>query len=113
VGIAALEVLVNENMIQNSEAMGKYIFEKLSKLKHNCVTNIKGKGLMIGMGLDKKLKEKTSDIEGKLTENGLIASVHKDNKENITLRLSPPLIITKEQIDEAVAIIDKVLKEFD
>jgi len=109
VGIAALEVLFDEDLIGNSERMGKYLVERLESLKRPSFKKvIGGKGLMVGVEIEERLLGRTTEIEGKLVENGVLTTIGGK-----VLRLWPALVVTKEQIDEAVGIVDQVFKSFE
>jgi acetylornithine/N-succinyldiaminopimelate aminotransferase len=85
-----------------------YFHEQLENLKArtgDCITEIKGRGLMIGVDT----KFKVADLLSALLEHGLLATQAGSN----TLRLTPPLIITNAEIDEAVSKIEHVLKTVD
>ncbi len=104
VGIAALESLVDEQMIENSDILGRYFLEALKKIKSPYITAVRGLGLWIGIDINPDMiKARTLCMY--LLKEGIIArDTHK-----ITIRLAPPLIITKEQIDWALERLDKVL----
>lgn len=111
IGKAAIEVLFEEKLIENSEKLGVYLYQQLESLKSNAITEIRGgKGLLAGIILNNKLKENIPEIVDKLIENGLIVSpIQEDNRG---LRFAPPLMITKELIDEAIQILKKVLDSY-
>lgn len=96
-----LEELKEKNLISNSKEMGDYLMKRLSSIKG--IDNITGRGLFIGfnINLDKDPKE----IIEKLKENKIIIGIGKDNR----LRIKPPLIITKENIDHFIEILSKIL----
>ncbi len=101
----ALEVLVEENMIENSRITGKYFMDKMKEIDSPHIIEVRGKGLWIGIELDRLARPYTD----RLREEGLLC---KETHEN-NIRFSPPLIITKEEIDWAVERIDKVIQEFE
>jgi ornithine--oxo-acid transaminase len=104
VGKAALDVLIEEDLVQKSAELGQYFVEQLKTIKSPNVTDIRGKGLWIGVDIDPKIA-KARDLCMKLLDEGLIV---RDTHE-ITMRFAPPLIITKDQIDWALERIQKVL----
>ncbi|ACN15453.1 RocD1 [Desulforapulum autotrophicum HRM2] len=100
----ALKVLVEENMIENSAVMGDYFLNGLKSLKNPFIREIRGRGLMIGLEFEPgKIKARTY-CEA-LKEKGLLC---KETHENI-IRFAPPLVINKEDIDYALAIIQEVI----
>jgi ornithine--oxo-acid transaminase len=103
VAIAAMDALRDERMVENSARMGEYFMAKLRELKLPGVELVRGKGLLVGVVLEKpEAHEKSLE----LLAAGLLA---KDARPDI-IRFAPPLIITQDQIDEALEIIVKVFK---
>lgn len=101
VAIKALDVLVEENLIERSYELGEYFMEKLRQINSDKIKLVRGKGLWIGL----VLKEKARPYCEKLKEEGILC---KDTHETI-IRIAPPLVITKEEIDWAVSKFKKVL----
>ncbi len=99
--ITALEVLEDEKLIENSVEMGEYFRNQLREMNSPIITEIRGKGLLIGIDLDKEARPYCE----KLAELGVLC---KDTHE-YTIRFAPPLVITKEEIDWAM---DKIRKVF-
>jgi len=104
-GIAVVEAIEQGNLLENAAQMGKYAQEKLSQLKekHCIIDHVRGIGLMIGI----QLKEAGADIVNKCLEMGLRINC----TNNTVIRFMPAMIVTKEQIDEAVAILDAAMSE--
>jgi ornithine--oxo-acid transaminase len=105
VGIASLDVLMKEKLVQKSEKMGKYFVAKLKKIKSPHVKDVRGKGLMIGVEIHASSGKARVFCE-KLADLGLLA---KDTHDQV-IRFTPPLVITKKEIDWAIKRIEKVLK---
>ncbi len=97
VGLAALNILIEEKLIERSAEMGAYLLEKLKAMKNPLVTEVRGKGLFIGLVID-PAKATARSICLKLLELGVLS---KETHETV-VRLAPPLVITKEQLDEAL-----------
>ena len=106
VAIAALEVLKNENMAANADAMGIVLRQELAKLNSPFIKTIRGKGLLNAIVIEHSNKNASWDLCMALKENGLLAKPTHGDK----IRFAPPLNITKEQIIECVQIIDQSLK---
>ncbi|MDM8537107.1 ornithine--oxo-acid transaminase [Desulfobacterales bacterium HSG17] len=102
----AIQVLIEENMIENAAQMGAYFLEELKKISNTKIKEIRGKGLMIGL-------EFYPDAGGarnychKLQEKGILC---KETHDNI-IRFAPPLIIKKQDIDWALEQIEPVIKQ--
>jgi len=112
VAMAALSVIKDENLCKNSELMGVYFRKKLNEyiLKSKIIKLIRGKGLLNAIVINDQEESNTAwNICVKLKENGLLA---KPTHGNI-IRFAPPLIITKNQIDQAVDIIIKSVKSYE
>jgi len=105
VAVAALEVLREENLIENAEAMGKLFRQKLSELPKDIVKIVRGKGLLNAIVIDAKYD--AWDVCLRFRDNGLLAKPTHGDK----IRLAPPLTITKDQIEESVDIIKRTLND--
>jgi len=103
-GIATIEAIDEEAMIENSIKMGKYAFDKLNQLKkkYDVIDHIRGKGLMIGI----QLKSPGADIVAKCLEKGLRINCTQDT----VLRFMPAMNVKASEIDKAIKILDSVLK---
>jgi ornithine--oxo-acid transaminase len=104
VGIAALEVIEEENLIDNAKKMGEYILEYLEEIPKKNIKDIRGKGLLIGVELKHELggARRFAEI---LQEKGILV---KETHEHI-LRLAPPLIIDQQTVDWMLPILREVL----
>ena len=109
VAIASLEVLKEESLAQNAAQLGDYFRSELKKLLSSSIKLIRGKGLLNAIVIDHPNKDAAWDVCLALKENGLLAKPTHGDK----IRLAPPLVITKEQIDECIAIIQKSLLTLD
>ncbi|MDE5592332.1 MAG: aspartate aminotransferase family protein [Clostridiales bacterium] len=97
-----LEILQG-GLLAESAAMGEYLGERLAHLsKYNYINDVRGLGLMRGIELSDKVPATT--FESKLREKGYLVNVAGNN----TLRLIPPLTITKQEIDGLIQALDEV-----
>ncbi|WFT85309.1 ornithine--oxo-acid transaminase [Rhizobium leguminosarum] len=101
---AALKVLTEEGMIENAAVMGDYFLEGLGSIRSNIVRDVRGRGLMMAIELEPEAGGARQYCHA-LKERGLLA---KDTHDH-TIRLAPPLVITKEQVDWAVSQIEKTI----
>lgn len=108
VGLEALNILIEEELPQNSASMGNYLTEKLQKIETPLIKDIRGRGLFIGIEIDPALCSAREICEA-LMERGLLS---KETHETV-VRLAPPLIVNRQEIDWAVAQIDDVLTDID
>lgn len=104
VAIAALNVLVDEHMIENAADLGAYFAQKLKELNSPVIKDIRSKGMMIGVEVTQDALTGRAYCE-QLMKEGILAKETHDK----TIRFTPPLVITKEEIDWAVDKIKKVL----
>ncbi len=126
--LALIPIYTEDNLIENSELMGRYLLDKAMELKdkHPCVGDVRGLGLFVGLELvkNKKTKEPLTPLDAKirpglnpklevaqkLGELGMMAMAA--NPVNV-IAMAPPLIVTKDEIDEGVAIMDQALNVAD
>ncbi len=101
---AALKVLVEEGMIENSAKQGGYFLERLRGVRANAIREVRGRGLMLAVELHPEAGGARRYCEA-LRQRGILA---KDTHDH-TIRLAPPLVVTREQIDWAMDQIDPVL----
>ena len=101
---AALKVIVDENLVENSATLGEYFCERLAEIPSKHVKEIRGKGLLIGVELNREAGGARRFCEA-LKDEGILA---KETRENV-IRFAPPLIIDKATIDWALERIQKVL----
>lgn len=102
--LAAMETILQDGVQENAQSMGEYFKNQLTTLaqKYPYVKEVRGLGLMLGMELTIEGK----DIVARCLEQGLLINCTNDN----VLRFLPPLIITIEEVDQAVAILDQAMK---
>ena len=112
VAIAALEVVKDESLAQNARTLGNYFREKINEYIEttDTVKLVRGRGLLNAIVINDSEDSDTAwNICLKLRDNGLLA---KPTHGNI-IRFAPPLVMTKEQLDECIEIIIQTLKEFE
>ena len=112
VGIAALEVIKEEELAQNAFDLGELFRDELNTFLKTCniVKGVRGKGLLNAILINDTEDSSTAwDICMALKENGLLA---KPTHGNI-IRFAPPLVMNKEQLLDCLSIIKKTLSQFD
>ncbi len=107
VAIASLEVVKGEKLAENSERLGKLFRSELMKIDSDMIELVRGKGLLNAIVIKPKNGKEAWDVCLKMRDNGLLA---KPTHQHI-IRFAPPLVITEEQIHEAIDIIKKSLAE--
>jgi acetylornithine/N-succinyldiaminopimelate aminotransferase len=103
--VAVIEAIEEENLLENAVKMGRYVKDKLEQLKqkHSIIDHVRSVGLMIGV----QLTSAGSKIVDKCLENGLRINC----TQGTVLRFMPPMVVNKDQVDQAVDILDNVLTE--
>ena len=109
VAMVSLQVLLDENMAENAEAMGKLFRDELEKINSPYIKTIRGKGLLNAIEINHKNLNAAWELCLRLKELGLIAKPTHGDK----IRFAPPLIISAEQIQECVNIIQESLVVLD
>ena len=108
VAVAALSVLRDQNLADNAYQMGQLFRSELEKINTPFISVVRGKGLLNAIEVTHQNPNAAWDFCLVLKENGLLAKPTHGNK----IRFAPPLIITRDQIIESVAIIKKSLDQF-
>ena len=107
VAITALEVLKNEQLAEKSEVLGELLREELRKINSPYIETVRGKGLLNAIVIKHTDPEAAWQLCLILKEKGLLAKPTHGDK----IRFAPPLVITKEQIQDCVQIIKEALEE--
>ena len=111
VAVAALDVVEEEKLSERAEELGKFFRAEIQKIiaKTDLIYQVRGKGLLNAILVNDTPESPTAwNLCMQFAENGLLA---KPTHGNI-IRLAPPLVITKEQLLECVAIIEKVILNY-
>jgi 4-aminobutyrate aminotransferase-like enzyme len=111
--LATIQYMEAQNLQDNAKVVGQYFMDRLRELQdqYPVIGEVRGKGLMIGVELvkDRKTREPGVEITNRIMEftkdAGLI--IGKGGQFGCTLRIQPPMIITKADVDEAIAILKK------
>ncbi|HAV43670.1 TPA: aspartate aminotransferase family protein [bacterium] len=103
--LATLEVILGEDLIEKAQRLGNYLMERLTGLKgrYSFIKEVRGKGLMVGL----ELEIPGEKIVEKCFRRGLLINCTVEK----VLRFLPPLTISKEEIDEAIQILDQAFRE--
>nr|WP_321355878.1 ornithine--oxo-acid transaminase [uncultured Draconibacterium sp.] len=109
VAMTALDVIQDEKLVENAERLGEIFREEMRAIDSPLIEIVRGKGLLNAVAIKPTNGKTAWDVCLALKENGLIA---KPTHEHI-IRFTPPLVITEEQLMEAVEIIKTTIKEFE
>ena len=99
--LASLEVIAREKLSERAKALGEYFLTELRSVKSAKIREVRGLGLMIGI----ELKEKAGPSVQQIIEKGVIVLLAGAT----VIRLLPPLVITKEEIDQVLTVLKEVL----
>ncbi len=129
-GIASIEVIIEEELAENAEELGRYFIDTFEKKRKNykMIKDVRGKGLLIGIefvqpkgrksenngGIFNKITDEFSSamVAGELLNKHNIITAYTLNNPNV-LRLEPPLTITCSEIDQLLLALEEVLNRFD
>ena len=109
VAMAALQVVKDEKLAENAEAMGQIFRDELSDVKSDMIELVRGKGLLNAIVIKPKGGKTAWDVCMRLRDNGMLA---KPTHGHI-IRFAPPLTINETQLREAIEIIKKTMVEFE
>lgn len=109
VAVAALEVVKEENLAQRAEKLGNIFREEMKKVNSDMIELIRGKGLLNAVVIKPKNGKTAWDVCLKMAENGLLAKPTHDH----IIRFAPPLVISEEELMDALEIIKSSIKSFE
>ena len=107
VAIASLKAIVEEKMPENSFKMGEIFRREICKMRPGVVAGVRGKGLMNAVLLNPSGGVKAGRLMDKLRDNGIICK----NRFDYWFRMTPPLIITEDQMMDALKLISRAIDQ--
>jgi len=112
--LAVLKVIIEEKLAENAKNIGEYTMKRLMEMQetHKIIGDVRGKGLMIGVELVKDRKTKAPAVEerDRLIMEAFRRGLLLLGAGPSSIRLAPPLIITKQQTDVGLEILEEALK---
>lgn len=108
VGLEALRVMEDENLVARSAALGSHLLERLRAISSPLIKAVRGRGLWVGVDLDPALVSARKVVE-RLAERGVLS---KETHETV-IRFAPPLTIAREALDWGVDVFATTLREFE
>jgi ornithine--oxo-acid transaminase len=108
VGLEALNILIEDKLSENSARMGRYLLDELRKIDSPVVREVRGRGLFIGLEIDPEFASARAICEA-LMERGLLS---KETHQTV-VRLAPPLVIGKAELNWAISQIRAVIAVID
>ncbi|MCR5114242.1 MAG: ornithine--oxo-acid transaminase [Bacteroidales bacterium] len=109
VAIAALEVVKEEKLAERAEYLGKIFREEIGKVQSEMIEQVRGKGLLNAVIIRPKNGKEAWDVCEKMKELGVLA---KPTHQHI-IRFAPPLVISEEELREAIELIKKAILSFE
>ena len=109
VAIAALEVVKEEKLAERAEYLGKIFRDEMNSVKSDMIQQVRGKGVLNAIIIRPKNGKEAWDVCEKMKELGVLA---KPTHQHI-IRFAPPLVITEEELREAIAIIKEAILSFE
>lgn len=119
VGLAVLETIEREKLIERAVEQGAYLRGRLAELmqRYECIGDVRGEGLLIGVELvkDRESREPDHALGARTTtrcfELGLSMNIRRRPERGAVWRIAPPLTATRSELDRGVDILDRALKE--
>jgi ornithine--oxo-acid transaminase len=105
VGLAALDTLIDEQLVEHAATVGAHLLRRLASIDHPVIREVRGRGLFAGVELHRDMADAGAVVR-RLLQVGLLT---KDTHRN-TIRFAPPLIISESQVDSAVNSLTEVLE---
>ncbi|MDX1357620.1 MAG: aspartate aminotransferase family protein [Clostridia bacterium] len=105
-GLAVFNAFKDENLVENSDIMGKYLIGKLNALKmnYNRISEVRGSGLMVGVEFNANI---AVEVKNRMFEKNILIGSVKDS----IIRMLPPLIVKKKHIDLVCETLEDILYE--
>lgn len=116
-GLAALRVLAEENLVERTQEMSRYLLAGLEKLKqrHEVIGDVRGRGLLLGLEVvtDRQYRKPNYPLVRRISARALELGLHmamlRDGGSG--WRVAPPLTVSRDEIDSALSILDQAFKE--
>ena len=117
VGIAVLDVVVRERLSERTAELGGYLEAGLRALmdRHTCIGDVRGRGLLLGLDIvaDRETREPDAELGAAITrrclELGLSINIVNLGAMAAVFRIAPPLTVSREEIDQALSILDDAI----
>jgi len=109
VAVAALKVVKEEKLAEKAEKMGVIFRQEMRNIKSDMIELVRGKGLLNAVVIRPKNGKTAMDVCLKMAENGLLAKPTHDH----IIRFAPPLVITEEELHQAIELIRKSILSFE
>lgn len=109
IAMEAIKIIDEEKLAENAEEMGQYFRNEMNSFKSPLIKEVRGKGLLNAITIEPTNGKQAWDVCLQMKEQGMIAKPTHDH----IIRFTPPLIINKKQLQEAIGMIKTTLKKFE
>jgi ornithine--oxo-acid transaminase len=106
VGLAALDTLIDEGLVERSASVGAHLLRRLASINSPLIREVRGRGLFAGVELHRHMASAGTVVKRLLQAGVLTKNTHRN-----TIRFAPPLIIDEAQVDWAVDRLSEALQE--
>jgi 4-aminobutyrate aminotransferase len=115
VASATIDVIENEGLLEQVTTLGEYTLKRLNafKLNHPSLNRVEGKGLMIGVEFTDFIGNPIPDFRNEIVDRSFLKGLVTLGCGSSTLRIAPPLIIKKQQLDDGLDILERVITELE
>ena len=119
IGMAVLDVIEDDNLIENSKLMGELFIDGLTKLKerYKIIGDVRGKGLFLGIelvkdrsSLEPATKEAELLVKGMLSKNILLSI---DGPRKNVIKIKPPMVISREDVERTILSLDEIFSKIE
>ena len=119
VGVAVLRVIAEERLVERARTVGGYLRQRLAELqqRYEAIGDVRGEGLLLGVELvkDRESKKPNHELGARTTqkcfEMGLSMNIRRRKERGSVWRIAPPLTVSTDEIDRAVAILNQALRD--
>ncbi len=117
VGLAVVDVIVSDGLVERAAAMGQYLRDRLVELmrRYENIGDVRGRGLLLGVEIvaDRETREPGHDLIGQLSDRcfQLGLNINRVGGIHSVWRLAPPLTVSRDEIDRAIDILDQAFSE--
>jgi ornithine--oxo-acid transaminase len=108
VGLAALDTLVDERLCERAAALGEHLLRELRAIASPLIREVRGRGLFVGVDFDPRHAD-AADVALRLLHRGVLTR----DTHGTVIRLAPPLVISRETLDDALARVRAVIAEIE
>ena len=109
--IAVFDVIERDHLLAHATELGRYVVERLQRFAVNrpIIKQVRGKGLLVGIELDPEARDSSFKDAAEIVNRCMQRGVLLNATQNNVVRLAPPLIVTRDQIDQGLEVFEQAL----